>query len=74
MLALLPPHMLWNPTGHYASVGVPTLCILGGHKTWGTALVGYSFLYFESLIPPGLLYVFECLYEFFFLVLRWDLC
>ena len=24
----------------------------GGHKIWGTALVGYSFLYFESLIPP----------------------
>ena len=23
-----------------------------GHKTWGTELVGYSFLYFWSLQPP----------------------
>ena len=32
-----------TPTGHYGPQGVPTLCILGDHKTWGDSTCWIQF-------------------------------
>ena len=59
MPALLAPHMLWNPYWTLWVWGGANFVYFGeAIKCGGTVLVGYSFLYFDSLIPP------ECFMSF----------